>query len=257
MPTKLYSWNVNGLRAVHKKGFLDFIQEHQPDILALQEIKANHQQLPEELQNLDGYHSIFNSAEKKGYSGTAIYSKEKPSMIAYEIPGLEPGNEGRVITAEFQNFILVNVYTPNSKRQLERLGQRQIWDKGFTEYLLKTQSETTKPVICCGDLNVAHQEIDLARPKQNTKNAGFTEEERKGIQYHIDSGFIDTFRHIHPETPEKYSWWSYQAKSRERNVGWRIDYFLLSKPHLNILKDAQIHPEVHGSDHCPVSIVLK
>jgi exodeoxyribonuclease-3 len=166
-------------------------------------------------------------------------------------------NEGRVITAEFQNFILVNVYTPNSKRQLERLGQRQIWDKGFTNHLLSLQKKHNKPIICSGDLNVAHQEIDLARPKQNTKNAGFTQEERSGIQHHIDSGFIDTFRHLHPDTPEKYSWWSYQAKSRERNVGWRIDYFLLSQPHLNILKEAQIHPEVHGSDHCPVSIVIQ
>jgi len=253
---KLYSWNVNGLRAVHKKGFLDFIQTHDPDVLCLQEIKANMEQLPPELQNLEGYHSVFNSAEKKGYSGTAIYSKESPLMVAYEIPGLEPENEGRVITAEFKDFIIVNVYTPNSKRQLERLGQRQIWDKGFTNYLLELKQENTKPVICCGDLNVAHNEIDLARPKTNTKNAGFTQEERSGIQRHIDNGFIDTFRAINPEKEEEYSWWSYQAKSRERNVGWRIDYFLIDQAHKSKLKDSKIHQDVHGSDHCPVSITI-
>lgn len=253
---KLYSWNVNGLRAVHKKGFLDFIQNHDPDVLCLQEIKANIEQLPPELQNLEGYHSVFNSAEKKGYSGTAIYSKEKPSMVTYEIPGLEPENEGRVITAEFKDFIIVNVYTPNSKRQLERLGQRQIWDKGFTNYLLELKQESNKAVICCGDLNVAHNEIDLARPKANTKNAGFTQEERAGIQRHIDNGFIDTFREINPDKPEEYSWWSYQAKSRERNVGWRIDYFLIDQVHKNKLQDAKIHQDVHGSDHCPVSITI-
>lgn len=256
--TKIYSWNVNGIRAVNQKGFHDFIKTHQPDILCLQEIKANHNQLPPELINLNDYHAIFNSAEKKGYSGTAVYSKEKPQMVAYEIPELEPQNEGRVITAEFEKFILVNVYTPNSKRQLERLGQRQIWDKGFTNYLIQLQKENpNKAVICCGDLNVAHQEIDLARPKQNTKNAGFTQEERAGIQRHIDNGFIDTFRHLHPNKEEVYTWWSYQAKSRERNVGWRIDYFLIDKDHINLLKDASIHQDVQGSDHCPVSIQIK
>lgn len=255
--TKIYSWNVNGIRAVYQKGFMDFIQNHQPDILCLQEIKANHDQLPEELANLHNYHAIFNSAEKKGYSGTAIYSKEKPTMVAYEIPELEPQNEGRVITAEFKNFILVNVYTPNSKRQLERLGQRQIWDQGFTNYLNQLQTENPqKAIICCGDLNVAHNEIDLARPQQNTKNAGFTQEERKGIQRHIDNGFIDTFRHLHPDKKNEYTWWSYQAQSRQRNVGWRIDYFLIDKQHANLIQKAEIHQGIHGSDHCPISIQI-
>lgn len=253
---KLYSWNVNGLRAVHKKGFLDFLQTHQPDIIGLQEIKAMPEQLPEEILNIPGYTAIFNPAEKKGYSGTAIYTKIKPLSYDFGIKHLKNDNEGRVITAIFPDFILVNVYTPNSKRQLERLGERQVWDKEFTKFLNNLETEHKKPVICCGDLNVAHQEIDLARPSQNTKNAGFTQEERTGIQRHIDNGFIDTYRHLHPNEKDQYSWWSYQAQSRQRNVGWRIDYFLLSQTHLNILKKAEIHQDVHGSDHCPVSIEI-
>lgn len=254
---KLISWNVNGLRAVHNKGFMNFLHDYNPDILCLQEIKSLKEQLPEELQNLEGYTCIFNPAEKKGYSGTAIYTKLKPLSFDFGIKHYDHDNEGRVITAIYEEFVLVNVYTPNSKRMLERLGERQIWDKDFTKFLKDLQTEHKKPVICCGDLNVAHQEIDLARPSQNTKNAGFTQEERKGIQNHINNGFLDTFRYLHPNEPDKYTWWSYQAQSRERNVGWRIDYFLLSKENIDILKSADIHPEVHGSDHCPVSIQIQ
>lgn len=253
---KLYSWNVNGLRAVHKKGFLDFLQEHQPDIIGLQEIKAMPEQLPEEILNIEGYQAIFNPAQRKGYSGTAIYTKLTPLQVDFGIKHLDHDDEGRVITAHFPNFIFVTVYTPNSKRGLERLEERQQWDKDFTKFLNDLEQEFSKPVICCGDLNVAHQEIDLARPKQNTRNAGFTQEEREGIQRHINNNFIDTFRHHHPEKTDSYTWWSYQGQSRQRNVGWRIDYFLASQSLIPKVTSADIHPGVMGSDHCPVSIVF-
>lgn len=254
---KLISWNVNGLRAVNNKGFLDFIDQYQPDILCLQEIKCLPEQLPPELLNIPNYKVIFNSAQKKGYSGTAIYSKIPFISHDFGIEHYDHDNEGRVITAIFDKFILVNVYTPNSKRMLERLGERQIWDKDFTKFLNNLKQKHQKPVLCCGDLNVAHHEIDLARPQQNTKNAGFTIEERKGFQHHLNNNFIDTFRHLHPNQTDAYTWWSYQGDSRNRNVGWRIDYFLLDKENTSILTQAEIHPDVHGSDHCPVSINIQ
>ncbi len=255
---KLISWNVNGIRAAIKKGFLDFVEEYDPDILCIQETKAQKGQAEFDLPQYEEY---WNSAEKKGYSGTLTLTKQKPHSVSFDLDGNEKleavvnGNsEGRVITAEFEDFFLVNVYTPNSKRALERLDERQIWDKEFAKYLKGLEKK--KPVVVCGDLNVAHKEIDLARPKDNTKNAGFTPEERKGIQRLIDQGFIDTFR-IFNQGSDNYTWWSYFAKSRERNIGWRIDYFLVSESIKNRVKDAFILPEVMGSDHCPVGIQLE
>lgn len=263
---KLFSWNVNGLRAVINKGnFEPFIQTFQPDILCLQETKLQPDQLKLELP---GYHQAWNSATKKGYSGTAIFSKIHPLKIVPNLPVElvkkyqfatdfygDPNNEGRVLTAEYQNFFLVNVYTPNSKGDLSRLDLRsKQWDLAFLEYLLTLQQQ--KPVIFCGDLNVAHQEIDLKNPKPNIGKHGFTNEERAGFQSFLDAGFIDTFRHQHPDQTDAYTWWTHWANSRARNVGWRIDYFLAHQDLAQKIQRTTIHPEVIGSDHCPVGLEI-
>lgn len=252
--TNLYSWNVNGLRSVHRKGFLDFVQNQNPDILCLQEIKADMSKIPDELQNIEGYHAFFNPAQRKGYSGTALYSKIKPRNVQYDLGMQEHDGEGRVLTADFDNFYLVNVYTPNSKRDLSRLKYRQKWDRDFMDFL--KDLEKNKPVIFCGDLNVAHKEIDLKNPRENRRCAGFTDEEREGISHTLEAGFLDTFR-LFNEQPENYTWWSYMNRARERNIGWRIDYFCASQSLRSHLKDAFILPSVHGSDHCPVGLKLQ
>ena len=264
---KLYSWNVNGIRAVINKGaFQSFVTEHQPDILCLQETKAKQGQAEIDLPE---YHEYWNSADKAGYSGTAIFSKVKPHTVingfADELAvkhGLtndgygDPHKEGRVISAEFDDFWVVTVYTPNSKSSLDRLSLRhKQWDPAFLEHL--KELEKTKPVLVCGDFNVAHHDIDLARPKENTKNAGFTAEEREGMDAYVKSGFIDTFRNLHPEETDAYTWWTHWGQARARNVGWRIDYWLASQTLKDRITKAAIHPDVMGSDHCPVSIELK
>ena len=251
---RLVSWNVNGVRAVIKKDFLASFASMATDVLCLQETKAQDDQVIEALSDVSDYFIYSNSAVKKGYSGTAILSKIKPISVEYDLGIEEHDQEGRVIAAEYEAFILVTVYTPNSGSELKRLAYRQAWDKEFHNYL--KQLETRKPVIVCGDLNVAHQEIDLARPKPNyNKSAGYMQEEIDGIQRYMDNGFIDSFRDTHPTT-EKYSWWSYRAGARARNVGWRIDYFLLSENLKDKIKDADILTEVMGSDHCPVQLDL-
>ncbi len=261
---KIYSWNVNGIRAVYNKGlFAPFIEAHQPDILCLQETKAQPDQSPVDLPD---YQEYWNSAEKKGYSGTAIFTKTKPLNVINGLPediikkyGVhgdvygEPNKEGRVITAEYPDFFIVGVYTINVKDDLSRVPIRQAWDKAFLSYL--KQLESQKPVIFCGDLNVAHTEDDLARPKENVGKRGFTDEERAGFEALIDHGFVDTFREF-TKGNGHYSWWTHWANARERNVGWRIDYFLVSKVLKSRLKSAKIHSDIMGSDHCPVSIEL-
>lgn len=250
---KLISWNVNGVRAVLRKGFADFIAAEKPDIVCLQETKA----MPEQVvvpAALGGYHAFWNIAEKKGYSGTAIFSKEKPLAVTIGIGVAEHDREGRVITAEFADFFLVNVYVPNSKRELTRLEYRQQWDRDLLAYLKKL--EQTKPVIWCGDLNVAHTEIDLARPKDNVKNHGFTPEERAGFDAFVKAGFVDSFRVFEKEAGH-YTWWSQMGTARARNIGWRIDYFLVSAALQPRLKSATIHHATMGSDHCPIAIELK
>ena len=263
-PLKLMSWNVNGIRAVIRKDeFVPFIKKHNPDILCLQETKAQQGQAEIDLPE---YEEIWNSAEKKGYAGTAIFTKVKPIAIVYDLPGVKTEtfedsfgntlNEGRVIAMEFEAFHLVTVYTPNAKRKLERLEYRhKTWDPAFLDYM--KELEKTKPVVFCGDLNVAHKEIDLARPKDNKRNAGFTDEEREGADKIVEAGFIDSFRHFYPDKEEEYTWWSNFNKARERNVGWRIDYFFVSPKLKKSLKSASIHQDVMGSDHCPVSIELE
>tara|TARA_Y100000004_G_C8904402_1_gene407985 strand:- start:397 stop:1152 length:756 start_codon:yes stop_codon:yes gene_type:complete len=249
---KIISWNVNGIRAVMKKGFPDFVKKYDPDILCLQETKAHPDQVDELLHDYE--HHFWNSADKKGYSGTAIFSKIKPLNVSYG-GGIDVGDtEGRIVTAEFDDFFLVNVYTPNSKRGLARLDYRQEWDKLFFNYL--KELEKSKPVITCGDLNVAHTEIDLARPKNNTKNAGFTPQERAGFQRYLDNGFLDTFR-IFNQDPENYTWWSYMFNARAKNLGWRIDYFLTSEKLKKNIISAEILKDVMGSDHCPVTLNIK
>ncbi|MEY3008259.1 MAG: exodeoxyribonuclease [Pseudomonadota bacterium] len=251
---KLVSWNVNGIRAVVKKDFLASVAKLEADVLCLQETKAQDDQVLEALAELEGYAIFSNSAEKKGYSGTAIITREQPIGVTKNIGIPEHDTEGRVLHAEYADFHLVTVYTPNSGSELKRLPYRQTWDSAFLTYL-KTL-EQTKPVLVCGDLNVAHQAIDLARPKQNyNKSAGYMQEEIDGIQTLIKSGFKDTFREIHPETA-KYSWWSYRAGAREKNIGWRIDYFLCSERLLGSIAEAEIHSDIYGSDHCPVSVKL-
>jgi len=247
---RLVSWNVNGIRAVMKKEFITSLQSMETDVLCLQETKAQDEQVTEALKELEGYHLFSNSAEKKGYSGTAILSRTEPISIQYDM-GIEAhDNEGRVIAAEFNDFYLVTVYTPNSGSELKRLEYRQQWDKDFNFYLKNLEEK--KPVIICGDLNVAHKDIDLARPKPNyNKSAGYTQAEIDGLDRYVESGFIDTFRILHPEKV-KYSWWSYRAGARARNVGWRIDYFLSSSTLQNKLKGADILNDIMGSDHCPV-----
>lgn len=252
---RLVSWNVNGIRAVMKKEFMASFMSMNTDVLCLQETKAQDDQVVEALKEVDGYFIYTNSADKKGYSGTAILTKTEPLSVQFDMGVAEHDNEGRVIAAEFADFYLVTVYTPNSGSELKRLGYRQIWDKDFHSYLKELESK--KPVIVCGDLNVAHTEQDLARPKANyNKSAGYMQEEIDGIQRYLDSGFIDTFRLIHPDT-EKYSWWSYRAGARSKNVGWRIDYFLASASLQAQIADADILTEVMGSDHCPVQLDLK
>lgn len=262
---RLYSWNVNGIRAVIKKeAFYSFIEKHQPDILCLQETKANKEQTDIDLPD---YKEYWNSAEKKGYSGTAIFSKQKPLQITNGLPKDiikkwsvtgdtygDPNKEGRIMTAEFKDFFVVTVYTPNSKDDLSRIPLRyKHWDPAFLAYL--KQLEKTKPVLACGDLNVAHTEDDLARPKPNVGKKGFTNEERRGFDNYIKAGFVDTFR-MFKKGNGYYTWWTHWAKARERNVGWRIDYWLASKKIAPKVKSAKIHADVMGSDHCPVSIEL-
>ena len=245
---KIISWNVNGIRAVIKKGFYNFMNDNNPDIICLQETKANKEQVD---LNLDKYpYKYWNSAEKKGYSGTAIFSKIKPISVTNDIGIDKHDKEGRVITAEFSNFFLVTVYTPNSKRELLRLDYRQKeWDVDFLKYL--KELEESKPVVFCGDLNVAHKDIDLKNPKTNRRNAGFTDEERMGFDNYVSSGFIDTFREFE-EGEGHYTWWSYMFQARSRNVGWRIDYFCISESLRSNLKNAYILKDVMGSDHAPV-----
>ena len=250
---KIVSWNVNGVRAVLKKGFLDFMKDEDPDIICIQETKARPEQVDFHLENHK--HQYWNSAEKKGYSGTAVFSKIKPINVTYDLGIVEHDKEGRVITAEFDKFFLVNVYTPNSKRGLLRLDDRQVWDKLFLEHLKKL--EETKPVVLCGDLNVAHNDIDLKNPDSNrNKTAGFTDEERLGMTNYLSNGFVDTFRHFYPDKIQ-YTWWSYMFQARTKGIGWRIDYFIVSKSLIEQVKDSVILDQVLGSDHCPVKIVLE
>ena len=249
---KLISWNVNGLRACVQKGFTEYFQEVDADIFCIQESKLQEGQIdfaPE------GYHAYWNYAEKKGYSGTAIFTKEEPLSVAYGIGIEEHDHEGRVITLEFDNFYMVTVYTPNSQNELARLPYRMKWEDDFLGYLKNL--EKTKPVIFCGDLNVAHKEIDLKNPKTNRKNAGFTDEEREKFTNIINAGFIDTYRYFYPDQEGVYSWWSYRFKAREKNAGWRIDYLCVSESLKEKLKGASIHTEVFGSDHCPVELDIE
>lgn len=249
---KLISWNVNGLRAVINKGFMDFFKQIDADIFCIQETKMQEGQI--ELI-LDGYYQYFNSAIKKGYSGTAVFTKEKPINVTYGIGIEEHDQEGRIITAEYEKFYLVNCYTPNSKRELERLEYRKIWENEIRKYLKKL--EETKPVIYCGDLNVAHEEIDLKNPKTNHYSAGFTDEERNKMTELLNAGFIDSFRYLYPEKENAYTWWSYMMKAREKNVGWRIDYFIISNSLKEKIEDSKIHSEVMGSDHCPIELDIE
>lgn len=249
----LISWNVNGIRAVLKKGFAEWFAEVKPDILCLQETKARPEQVDLPLE-FAGYHQYWNAAEKPGYSGTLILTKEKPLSVVNGIGIDQHDTEGRVITAEYEDFFFVTVYTPNAKSELARLDYRIEWDRDFLAYC--KELEKTKPVIFCGDLNVAHNEIDLARPSANRKSAGFSDEERASFTELLESGFIDSFRHFYPDTTEAYSWWSYRGGARQRNVGWRLDYFGVSPALVERLESASILPQVMGSDHCPVGIVL-
>lgn len=249
---KLISWNVNGLRACVNKGFIEFFKEVDADIFCIQESKLQEGQID---LDLEGYKSYWNYAEKKGYSGTAVFTKEEPLNVKIGIGIEEHDKEGRVITLEYPGFYLVNVYTPNSKQALERLDYRMVWEDVFRGYL--KELEKNKPVIVCGDLNVAHEEIDLKNPKTNRKNAGFTDEERNKIGELLEEGFIDTYRYFYPDKVEMYSWWSYRFKARENNAGWRIDYFLVSKDLKERLIDADIHMNITGSDHCPVELKIE
>lgn len=248
---KLISWNVNGIRACVGKGFLEFFNEADADIFCIQESKMQAGQL--EL-DLPGYYQYWNYAEKKGYSGTAIFTKREPLSVAKGIGIPEHDKEGRVITLEYENFYMVTVYTPNSQNELARLDYRMEWEDAFLAYL--KELEKTKPVIVCGDMNVAHKEIDLKNPKTNRKNAGFTDEERDKFSTLLESGFVDTFRYFYPEQEGIYSWWSYRFKAREKNAGWRIDYFLVSECLKDKLQDAKILTDIMGSDHCPVEVDL-
>ena len=248
---KLISWNVNGLRAAVTKGFMESFNELDADIFCLQETKLQPDQISLELP---GYEQYWNSAVKKGYSGTAVFTRIKPLSVTNGIGIEEHDQEGRVITAEYDNFYLVCCYTPNSQRELARLEYRMTWEDAFRNYLLELDEK--KPVILCGDLNVAHQEIDLKNPKTNRKNAGFSDEERAKMTELLESGFTDTFRHLYPDAIEQYSWWSYMGKARERNTGWRIDYFITSKRLDDKIQEAKIHQQIFGSDHCPVELVI-
>ncbi|MED9947546.1 MAG: exodeoxyribonuclease III [Peptacetobacter hiranonis] len=249
---KFISWNVNGLRACVTKGFMDFFNEVDADIFCLQETKLQEGQID---LNPEGYESYWNYADKKGYSGTAIFTKKKPLSVAYGIGIDEHDHEGRVITLEFEDFYFVTVYTPNSQTELKRLDYRMRWEDDFRAYLKNLDSK--KPVVMCGDLNVAHKEIDLKNPKTNRKNAGFTDEERNKFTEFLESGFIDTFRYFYPDAEGMYSWWSYRFNARKNNAGWRIDYFCTSESMKDRLVSAKIHNEVLGSDHCPVELVIE
>ena len=250
---KLISWNVNGLRAVMNKGFKDFFDKIDADIFCIQETKMQENQVDDNIKEIvKEYNAYWNSAEKKGYSGTAIFSKEKPINVTYGIGKEEHDKEGRIITLEFEKFYMVNIYTPNSKRELERLDYRQVWEDEIREYLLKLNE--SKPVIMCGDLNVAHQEIDLKNPKTNRRNAGFTDEERNKMTELLNAGFTDTFRYKYPDVEGKYSWWSYMFHAREKNAGCRIDYCIVSNLLRENIEDAKILDEIYGSDHCPVEL---
>ena len=249
---KFISWNVNGIRACLTKGFMDFFNNVDADIFCLQETKVQGGQVELEL---NGYHQYWNYAEKKGYSGTAIFTKKEPLSVSYGLGIEEHDKEGRVITLEFEDFYFITVYTPNSKSELERLDYRMVWEDEFRNYMKKLEEK--KPVVVCGDLNVAHKEIDLKNPKPNRGNAGFTDEERAKFTELMNAGFIDTFRYFYPEQEGIYSWWSYRFKAREKNAGWRIDYFLTSGTMKDRLVSAKIHTEILGSDHCPVELVIK
>ena len=248
---KLISWNVNGLRAIYKKDFENIFKDFKADIFCLQETKMQEGQLE---VNFEGYEKYFNYAERKGYSGTAIFTKVKPKKVTYGIDIEEHDHEGRVITLEFKEFFLVNCYTPNAGRELARLDYRMNWEDAFRNYL--KELDKIKPVILCGDLNVAHKEIDLKNPKTNRKNAGFTDEERNKMTKLLDNGFTDSFRYLYPDKENAYTWWSYMGHAREKNVGWRIDYFIVSDRFSNNIKDAYIFPEIMGSDHCPVGLEI-
>ena len=249
---KLISWNVNGIRACVNKGFMDFFREIDADIFCIQESKLQQGQI--EL-DMPGYYQYWNYAEKKGYSGTAIFTKREPLNVKYGMGIDEHDHEGRVITLEFEDFYMVTCYTPNSQNELKRLDYRMRWEDDFKDYLKKL--EKRKPVIICGDLNVAHKEIDLKNPKTNRMNAGFTDQERDKMTALLDDGFIDTFRYFYPDDEGRYSWWSYRFKAREKNAGWRIDYFLVSKELKDRIEDADIHKDVLGSDHCPIQLTIK
>lgn len=249
---KFISWNVNGIRACMQKGFMDFVKAADPDILCLQETKLQEGQI--EL-DLPGYHQYWNYAEKKGYSGTAVFTKEEPLKVSYGIGIAEHDTEGRVITLEFSDYYFITVYVPNSQDGLKRLSYRMEWEDAFLSYIKKL--DESKPVIYCGDLNVAHEEIDLKNPKTNRKNAGFTDEERAKMTAVLGNGFIDTFRYFYPDKEQIYSWWSYRFKAREKNAGWRIDYFIVSERLKERLVDAEILTEVYGSDHCPVTLIIR
>ena len=249
---KLISWNVNGIRACVQKGFLDFFNEVDADIFCIQESKLQEGQINLELE---GYHQYWNYEEKKGYSGTAIFTKKEPISVYYGLGIEEHDREGRVITLEFEDFYMITVYTPNSQNGLARLDYRMKWEEDFKNYLKNL--EKTKPVIVCGDLNVAHKEIDLKNPTTNRKNAGFTDEEREKFTELLNAGFIDTFRYFYPDTKGIYSWWSYRFNARKNNAGWRIDYFITSESLKDRLESAKIHTEILGSDHCPVELIIK
>ncbi len=248
---KLISWNVNGIRAILKKGFYDFLKTHNPDILGLQEVKAQREQVNLEVP---GYEVYWNAAVRPGYSGTAVLTKVKPLNVTYGMGIEEHDREGRVITLEFPEYFLVNVYVPNAGEELKRLPYRLQWDEVFRKYLKKLEKK--KPVVVCGDLNVAHKEIDLANPQANRGNSGFTDEERANFTKLLEAGFVDSFREINQE-PKQYTWWTYRFGARAKNVGWRIDYFCFSKDFRPAMQDAFIRPEVIGSDHCPVGLILK
>ena len=252
---KLVSWNVNGLRAVITKGFEDFFKSINADIFCIQETKMQQEQLDEKIMKIfQGYNTYFNSAEKKGYSGTAIITRNKPLNVTYGIGIEEHDKEGRVITLEFDNFYMVDCYTPNSKRELERLDYRMVWEDAFRNYHMELNK--IKPVIMCGDLNVAHKEIDLKNPKTNHRNAGFTDEERNKMTELLEAGFTDSFRYMYPDKEDAYTWWSYMFKAREKNVGWRIDYFVVSNDIKEKIQDSYIYSEIYGSDHCPIGLEI-
>lgn len=249
---KLISWNVNGLRACMQKGFMDFFHDVDADFFCIQESKLQEGQIE---MDLLGYHQYWNYAQKKGYSGTAIFAKKEPLSVSYGMGIANHDTEGRLITLEYENFFLVTCYTPNSQNELARLSYRMNWESDFLSYLKKLDEK--KPLILCGDLNVAHQEIDLKNPKTNRKNAGFSDEEREKMTLLLSAGFTDTFRHFYPDTTDMYSWWSYRFKAREKNAGWRIDYFITSKRLDDKLEAAKIHTDIFGSDHCPVELDIR